>query len=74
MRLWDNPLENLTILSNILLPIGPTPEQVHTVSMYQPTSSYDDDFPALQEQVKHRVRTLPQVHNPQGVNVDGRPK
>jgi hypothetical protein len=42
--------------------------------MYQPTKSYDDDFPALQEQVKDQVRTLPQVHNPQGVDADGRPK
>jgi hypothetical protein len=42
--------------------------------MYQPTQSYDDDFPALQEQVKDRVWTLPQVHNPQGVDADGRPK
>ena len=51
-----------------------SPEQVPTVSMYQPTKSYDDDFPALQEQVKDRVQTLPQVHNPLGVDVDGRPK
>jgi hypothetical protein len=51
-----------------------SPEHVPTVSMYQPTRPYDDDFPALQEQVKDRVRTLPQVHNPQGVDVDGRPK
>jgi hypothetical protein len=42
--------------------------------MYQPTRLYDDDFPALQEQVKDRVRILPQVHNPQGVDADGRPK
>jgi hypothetical protein len=49
-------------------------EHVPTISMYQPIRPYDDDFPALQEQVKDRVRTLPQVHNPQGVDVDGRPK
>jgi hypothetical protein len=42
--------------------------------MYQSTRPYDDDFPTLQEQVKDRVRTLPQVHNPQGVDADGRPK
>jgi hypothetical protein len=42
--------------------------------MYQPTRPYDDDFPVLQEQVKDRACTLPQVHNPQGVNADGRPK
>ena len=42
--------------------------------MYQPTKPYDDDLPTLQEQVKDRVRTLPQVHNPQGVDADGRPK
>jgi hypothetical protein len=35
--------------------------------MYQPTRPYNDDFPTLKEQVKDRVRTLPQVHNPQGV-------
>ncbi|KAJ6893634.1 hypothetical protein NC652_027629 [Populus alba x Populus x berolinensis] len=51
-----------------------SPEQVPTVFMYQPTNSYDDDFPALQEQVKDRVRTLPQVHNPQGVDANGRSK
>ena len=55
-------------------PSWESPEQVPTVSMYQPTNSYDDDFPTLQEQVKDRVRTLPQVHNPQGVDADGRPK
>jgi len=49
-------------------------EHVPTISMYQPTRLYDDDFPALQEQVKDRVRILPQVHNPQGVDADGRPK
>ncbi|KAJ7000906.1 hypothetical protein NC653_011381 [Populus alba x Populus x berolinensis] len=53
-------------------PSWASPEQVPTVSMYQPTKPYDDDFPALQEQVKDRVRTLPQVHNPQGVDADGR--
>jgi len=30
-------------------------EQVPIVSIYQPTRPYDDDFPALQEQVKDRV-------------------
>ena len=53
-------------------PSWASPEQVPTVSMYQPTRPYDDDFPALQEQVKDRVRTLPQVHNPLGVDADGR--
>uniref|UniRef100_A0A6N2KCQ4 Uncharacterized protein n=1 Tax=Salix viminalis TaxID=40686 RepID=A0A6N2KCQ4_SALVM len=47
---------------------------VPTVSMYQSTRPYDDDFPALQEQVKDKVRTLPQVQNPQGVDAEGRPK
>jgi len=42
--------------------------------MYQPTRPYDDDFPALHKQVKDRVHTLPQVHNLQDVNADGRPK
>uniref|UniRef100_A0A6N2MSN9 Uncharacterized protein n=1 Tax=Salix viminalis TaxID=40686 RepID=A0A6N2MSN9_SALVM len=55
-------------------PSWATPEQVPTVSMYQPTRPYDDDFPALQEQVKDKVRTLPQVQNPQGVDAEGRPK
>ena len=50
------------------------PEQVLIISMYQPTRPYDDDFPALQEQAKDRIHTLPQVHNPQGVDVDGHPK
>ncbi|KAG5234177.1 zinc finger, CCHC-type, viral movement protein [Salix suchowensis] len=47
---------------------------VPTVSMYQPTRPYDDDFPALQEQVKDKVRTLPQIQDPQGVDAEGRPK
>ncbi|KAJ6901527.1 hypothetical protein NC651_019330 [Populus alba x Populus x berolinensis] len=51
-----------------------TPDQVPTVSMYQPKSPYDADFPALQEQIKDKVRTLPQVPNPQGVDADVRPK
>jgi len=42
--------------------------------MYQPIRPYDDDFPALQEQVKDWVHTLPQVHNPQGVDANGRSK
>jgi len=42
--------------------------------MYQSTTPYDDDFPALQEQVKDKVWTLPQVHNPQDVDADGHPK
>jgi hypothetical protein len=52
-------------------PSWASPEHVLTISMYQPTRPYDDEFPALQEQVKDRVRTLPQVHNPQGVDADG---
>jgi len=55
-------------------PSWASPEHVPTISMYQSTRPYDDDFPTLQEQVKDRVRTLPQVHNPQGVDADGRPK
>jgi len=55
-------------------PSWASPEHVPIISMYQPTRPYDDDFPVLQEQVKDRARTLPQVHNPQGVNIDGRPK
>uniref|UniRef100_A0A6N2MSM9 Uncharacterized protein n=1 Tax=Salix viminalis TaxID=40686 RepID=A0A6N2MSM9_SALVM len=55
-------------------PSWASPEQVPTVSMYQSTRPYDDDFPALQEQVKDKVRTLPQVQNPQGVDAEGRPK
>jgi hypothetical protein len=55
-------------------PSWASPEHVPTISMYQLTRPYDDDFPALQEQVKDRVHTFPQVHNPQGVNADGRPK
>ena len=39
LTLWGNPLAK------------GTPEQVPTVSMYQPTKPYDDDFPAVQEQV-----------------------
>ncbi|KAG5255169.1 movement protein [Salix suchowensis] len=49
-------------------------EQVPTIAMYQPTRPYDDDFPTLQEQVKDKVRSLPLVHNPPGVDADGRPK
>ena len=69
---WDNPMENLTI--KYTPPSWASLKQVPIVFLYQPIRSYNDDFPALQEQVKDRVRTLPQVHNPQGVDVDGRPK
>nr|TKR90937.1 hypothetical protein D5086_0000228410 [Populus alba] len=68
------PSDKFDYLVKYTPPSWEPPEQVPTFSMYQPTNSYDDDFPALQEQVKDRVRTLPQVHNPQGVNADGRSK
>jgi hypothetical protein len=58
------PFGKFNYLVKYTPPSWTTPEPVSTVFIYQPTSSYADDFPALQEQVKDRVRTLPQVHNP----------
>lgn len=42
--------------------------------MYKPLASYDTDFPLLEERTVNQTRSMYQVKNPVGIDIEGRPK